>query len=116
MAAPAIRTAVPKRRYQLGDHQLVVLGEIDSGDGIDYRYIVAAVREGQARPHIFVACERNTTQPGAGRWQLRLIAENLSQVMATGDEYGDLDALMQAAAPLLQQALALGDEPLLPLG
>ena len=47
MEAPKIQTAIPQRRYQLGEYSGVVLGEIESSDGVKYRYILALVREGE---------------------------------------------------------------------
>ena len=29
---PIIRSAIPKRRYQIGDHAVSLLGEVESGD------------------------------------------------------------------------------------
>ena len=47
---PKIDTAIPQRRYQLGAYTVVVLGEIESSDGKDYRYVAAVVREGDPEP------------------------------------------------------------------
>ncbi len=53
MDAPKIQTAIPQRRYQFGEYTGVVLGDIESGDDVKYRYILALVREGEGRRRRF---------------------------------------------------------------
>ena len=55
---PKIQRAIPQRRYQYGEYAVTVLGDIESGDGRDYRFIAAFVREGESQPRLFVASER----------------------------------------------------------
>ena len=43
MAEINIQTAIPKRRYRIGEFTAVVLGEVESEDRADYRYIMAVV-------------------------------------------------------------------------
>ena len=50
MSKPGIVTAIPKRRYTLGEFSLVVLGEIESNDNRDYGYIMAVVRGTDPEP------------------------------------------------------------------
>ena len=49
---PVIRTAIPKRRYQIGPYSASLLGEIESGDARAYRYILAFVASGKREPEV----------------------------------------------------------------
>lgn len=108
---PIIRTAIPKRRYQIGDHSATLLGEIESGDARAFRYLLAFVPLGQREPTLFVCAEitppREVEQ---GRYRLRLISEALSEVMDSGDRWGDLDTFAEQAIKLGVQALGLQRE------
>ena len=46
-AFPKIKTAIPQRRYQYGDYLVTVLGEIESGDDRDYRFVAAFRQRGR---------------------------------------------------------------------
>ena len=73
---PQIQTAIPRHRYQVGNYSVTLLGDIASGDGIDYRYILAFVPTGQNRPSLYICCERNRPPdpPGRPGHQCNLIA------------------------------------------
>ena len=75
---PVIRTAIPKRRYRVGDHNVTVLGEVESGDGISYRWIMAFVQDGQPRPGLFVCAEKNRPGEGAA-YRLRVVNAAMSE-------------------------------------
>ena len=85
MDAPRIRTAIPKRRYQLGSFTCVVLGEIESNDNIDYRYILAMVEQGSQQPSFYVTAERNTGGKG-GTFRLRIVAPWGEELIGSSDE------------------------------
>ena len=79
---PKIQTAIPQRRFQYGDFAVTVLGEIDSGDGRDYLFVAAFVKEGEAQPRLFVVSEH--LPPGErskGSHALRVINSAMDQVM-----------------------------------
>jgi len=108
---PVIRTAIPKRRYQLGAFSVSLLGEVESGDGIDYRYIMGFVAEGESRPSLYVCAERNPPgERGEGGYRLRVVNEVLSEVLGSSDAWGDLDTFAEQALQLAGQALSLTDE------
>mgnify|MGYP003573249550 CR=1 FL=1 len=113
---PVIKTAIPKRRYQIGDYSASLLGEIESGDARAYRYILAFVAMGQREPSLFVCSE---TSPPAevdqGRYRLRLINDAMSEVMDNSDRWGDLDAFSEQAVQLGVQALGLQREQVMRL-
>jgi hypothetical protein len=108
---PVIHTAIPQRRYRVGEYGATLLGEVDSGDGIDYRFILAFVEEGSARPSFFVCSERNP--PGrrdAGSYRLRMVNAAMSEVLGSDDAWGDIDAFAEEALRIGVKALSLGDE------
>ncbi len=111
MEAPKIQTAIPKRRYRLGSYTAVVLDEIESGDGVNYRYILALVREGEAQPGFFVTAEknpRNRAQEGSHR--MRVITENFTEEIGSSDRWGDVDNFAADGLALAAKTLGLGDE------
>jgi len=109
-AFPVIRTAIPRRRYRVGDQNVTVLGEIESGDGIGYRWIMAFVQDGQPRPGFFVCAEKN--RPGSdAAFRLRVVNAAMSDVVEQSDALGDLDAFAEAGLRLGTSALGLANEP-----
>jgi hypothetical protein len=107
---PAIRTAIPKRRYRVGDQNVTVLGEIESGDGVSYRWIMAFVQDGQARPGFYVCAEK--TRPGSdAAYRLRVVNAVMSEVVDQADGLADLDTFAEEGLRLGRSALGLGNEP-----
>jgi hypothetical protein len=108
---PNIATAIPKRRYQVGDHSATVLGEVESSDLRQYRYILAMVPMGQRTPTLYVTCEATPARESAqGQYRLHLINEAMSEAMDTADRWGDLDTFANQALKLAAQALGLQRE------
>jgi hypothetical protein len=108
---PNIGTAIPKRRYQVGDYSAAVLGEVESSDPRQYRYILAMVPMGQRNPTLYITCEVTPPRDSAqGGYRLRLITEAMSEVMDTADRWGDLDSFAEQALKLASQALGLQRE------
>jgi hypothetical protein len=108
-AFPVIRTAIPKRRYRVGDQNVTLLGEIDSGDGISYRWIMAFVQDGQARPGFYVCVEKN--RPGSdAAYRLRVVNAVMSEIVEQSDALGDLDAFADEGLRLGKSALGLTNE------
>ncbi|AFL74303.1 hypothetical protein [Thiocystis violascens] len=109
---PAIKTAIPKRRYQVGDHGASLLGEIESGDARGYRYILALVPPGQREPVLYVCAEQTPPAERAdGAYRLRVVSELMSEVVDTDDRWGDLDAFADQALKLGAQMLGLQQAP-----
>jgi len=108
MKAPGIRTAIPQRRYKLGDFSIVVLGDIESDDGVDYRYVFATVQDGAQEPQFYVLSIRS---PGAtGDFALRVLSPELDRELDVSGRWRDLDVFCDQAMALAQQVLSLGDE------
>ena len=113
---PVIRTAIPKRRYQIGDHSATLLGEIESGDAQAFRYLLAFVPLGQREPTLYVGAEITPPREVAqGRYRLRLITEALAEVMDSDDRWGDMDTFAEQAIKLGVQALGLQREAVIRL-
>jgi hypothetical protein len=111
MALPVIKTAIPKRRYQFGEFSLVVLGEIESGDGISYQFLVSIIPEGKNAPELFISAEKcPPNQREAGIYQMRVLAEQASKTIKQSDRWQDLDEFMQDALALASELLNLSDE------
>jgi hypothetical protein len=111
MQAPKIQTAIPQRRYQLGPYQAVVLGDIESGDGVRYRYILALVREGEAKPSLYVTAEKNPrARVHEGSHRMRIILDTLTDELGSSDQWAELDAFANEALRLAAQVLGLGEQ------
>ncbi|MGM0594117.1 MAG: hypothetical protein ACQETD_06240 [Pseudomonadota bacterium] len=106
MNAPQITTAIPKRRYQLGDFSVTVLGEVESGDGQDYRYIFAMMPEGNSDPDFYVVAIRQSQD----EYLLKLITPNMEKELDVSGAWSDLDIFCDQAISLAQQVLGLKDE------
>lgn len=108
---PQIRTAIPKHRYQIGDYAASVLGEVESGDGRLYRFILAFVPFGQKEPELYVCAEQvSPSERGDGAYRLRLVSEAITEVLDTDDRWGDLETFADQALKLGTQALGLQRE------
>ena len=108
MQAPTITTAIPKRRYQFGPYQAVLLGDIESPDAVPYRYIMALVRTGDARPSVFIACEKNPrAQAQHGSYRMRIMSEQLSEDLGSSDDYADADAFAGTALTVAARVLGV---------
>ena len=112
MDAPKIQTAIPQRRYQLGEYQAVLLGEVESGDGRRYQYILALVRGGESAPRCFVTAERAPRERRAeGSHVLRLVTEAFVEELGASDAWRDLDAFADEALTLAARTLGIEAEP-----
>lgn len=114
--APIIRTAIPLQRHQLGNYQVTLLGDIESGDGLQYRYILAFVEAGMNRPTLYLCCERH--RPGSsdeGAYRMRLVNAAMSEIMGTSDDWKEAEAFLAEAINIGRQVLGLTAEPLSPL-
>lgn len=109
---PVVKTAIPKRRYQVGSHSASLLGEVESGDAHQYRYILAFVPAGQREPVFYVCAEPSAPAERAdGAYRLRIVGELMSEVVDTDDRWGDLESFAEQALKLGQQALGLQQTP-----
>lgn len=113
---PQIKTALPKRRYQIGDHAATLLGEIDSADERSYRFILALVPMGEQEPVLYVTSELAPAERrGQGAYDLRVISAHLSDVLDTADRWESLDQFADQAIDLAQQVLGLRNQQVIKL-
>jgi len=113
---PSIKTAIPRHRYQIGDYSATVLGEIDSGDTRQYRYILALVPMGDTQPSLYVCCEQAPAERSAdGRYDIHVINESMSELVDSADHWGDLETFSEMALDLARQVLGLKNEQIVRL-
>lgn len=111
MDAPKIQTALPKQRYQLGDYTAVVLGEIESADAVRYHYILALVRDGEAKPSFYVTAEKNPrARAHMGAHRMRVISQAFTDEIGSSDDWRDVEAFAAAALAIAAKILGLADE------
>ncbi len=106
--APSFRTAIPKRRYRIGEFQCVVLGDVESTDEHDYVYVFAMVRDGGAEPSLYVALE--DVRASLGGYRLRVVAADQSKSFDAGPAVTDLDGFTEAALDAAVRLFRLEDE------
>ena len=111
MDAPKIATAIPKRRYQIGEYGAVILGEVESRDTRSYTFILALTRDGDSQPCLFVTSEQNP--PGErdnGSNRLRVVADNGEKVLGSSDGLTELDNFTTVGLGIVRQLFKLDDE------
>lgn len=107
MPVPQIQTAIPKRRYQIGPYQAVLLGDIESPDPARYRWILALLRVGENKPHVFVTAEKNPRARAAdGSHRMRVLSNEMDEDIGSSDAFADQEEF--AAAALAVAAARLG--------
>jgi hypothetical protein len=111
MDKPGIVTAIPKRRYKLGEFNVVILGEIESNDGVDYHLITAVVRDSDPEPGLYLTAER---PPSAGAekgvYTMRIVMRGGAEMIGTSDTWRDVDAFASETLKLVTRVLNLADE------
>ncbi len=108
MAKPDIQTAIPKRRYQIGEFAAAILGEVESSDDAEYRYIMALVEDGTSEPCLYVTAESNPPQQrDEGRYRVRVILGDQSKEMGDADEWGDIEAFSLYALGIAAKLVSL---------
>ncbi len=110
MNKPGILTAIPKRRYKYGEFTVVVLGDIESSDGIDYRYIMAVVKGADTEPGLYVTAERAGRMGRQSDYTMRILMRDGAEAIATSPAWGELDAFVQEGLEIVGKVLDLSDE------
>jgi len=117
MAFPNIQTAIPLKRYQYGEYGVTVLGDIESKDVAEYKYLMAFVKEGESAPVVFVSSELSPTDKRSeGRYQLRVINSTMDEVMSVDDVWAQLEGFCEQGLNIGSQLLGLDDDEAYPLG
>lgn len=109
MSKPGIRTAIPKRRYRLGEFTLTVLGEIDSSDGVDYRYIMAVIQGQDPEPGLYITAEQPAGSAG-DVLDMRIIMRDGSEVIGQDARWSRLDDFTAEGIDIVSRILSLSDE------
>lgn len=108
---PNIKTAIPKRRYRFGEFDVVILGEVETGDANRYQYIAAVLRQQDPEPGMYLTAERNPPSRAAeGRYGMRLIMPEGSQLVRSSDDWRDLERFAEDVLDVMRSVLKLGDE------
>ncbi len=111
MTVPHIKTAVPKRRYEIDNFSVVVLGEIQSNDPQNYKYIMAFVDVSETDPMMYITSEENPpNQRQNGRYNVRVIYANEVRDMGSDEFPGDLDQFTEYGLQLAGRLLQLTEE------
>jgi len=109
MPKPGIQTAIPKRRYRLGAFTLTVLGEIDSNDGIDYRYILAVIHGEDPEPGMYITAEQSGD--GNGRLlDMRVVLPDGEEIIGRDAAWWQLDPFAERGIEVVRRVLNLSDE------
>ena len=120
MHKPKISSAIPKQRYRLGAYTIVVLGEIESADQVEYEHMLAAVQDGHSEPEVYITCERFTDGQEGVQHAVRVFATQLGaresgRIIDRSSKWSSQDAFVAFALSGFQQMLQLHDEQPVPL-
>jgi hypothetical protein len=109
--APHIKTALPKRRYEIDTFSVVVLGDIESDDPVNYKYIMAFVEMGEREPLLYVTSEENPPdQRQYGRYRVRVMMSGEERDMGSDEFPGDLEQFTEYGLRLASRMLHLVEE------
>jgi hypothetical protein len=115
MNKPGILTAIPRRRYRYGEFTVVVLGDIESSDGIDYRYIMAVVKGVDPEPGLYLTAEKGSGGGQRTDYTMRMLMRDGAEVIATSPAWSELDAFVHDGLEIVGEVLKLSDEVPYPL-
>jgi hypothetical protein len=106
LSKPSISTAIPLRRYKFGEFTLTVLGDIESPDERQYRYILAVIQGENPEPGLYVTAERGTGEELA----MRVMMSDGDEVIGHSSQWGDLDKFADESINIVSRVLGLSDE------
>jgi len=111
MSAPGIKTAIPRHRFRVGAHEAVLLGDVESTDHAQYRYILAVVLEGQKEPTWFATAEPRS-RAYRGPHALCLYTEDGGrEEIDVSREWADAEAFAHRALALACERLGVDGPP-----
>lgn len=111
MIPPKIGTAIPKRRYRIGDFSAVILSDVESADGRSYHHILALVADGEQAPTLYVTAEEvPDAENPAGVTVVRVITESGERALGPDARWRDLDLFAEDAIAMVQQVMGLTKE------
>ena len=106
MSKPAISTAIPLSRYRFGEFTLTVLGDIDSPDERQYRYIMAVVQGEDPEPGLYISAESGQGDEVA----MRVMMRDGEEVIGHSEDWRDQAAFTDEAISIVSRMLNLSDE------
>ena len=106
MSKPAISTAIPLHRYRFGEFTLTVLGDIDSPDERQYRYIMAVVQGEDPEPGLYISAESGHGDEMA----MRIMMSDGDEVIGHSADWQDVAAFTDEAISIVSRMLNLSDE------
>lgn len=105
---PAIKSAIPKKRYRFGEYQVTALHQVESEDSVTYLYIVAVMLENDPEPGLFITAEKDTSNDK--QTLIRLKMRDGEQLIDTNEKYKNFDEFMSYALQVISKILNLEDE------
>ena len=106
MSKPSITTAIPLCRYKFGEFTLTVLGDIETRDEVDYRYILAVVQGDDPEPGLYLTAEQGDGEELA----MRIMMRDGDEVIGHSGAWHELDVFVDEAIKIVAQVLKLSDE------
>ncbi len=108
MSAPQFRTAVPKRRYKLGDYDVTILADIESTDDHAYVYILAMMAMGDSQPVLFLTVEiAPKASRDDGRYLLAARTADEVRTLGQSDNWQDVDVFARDVLPVAGKLLGV---------
>ena len=104
--APDIVTAIPKRRYRIGEFNAVVLGDVECRDPGDYVFVLALVRDGEPEPALYIALIRTAPEV----FEMRVTVMDDSRSYPAGASAAGIDEFSEAALDAVVRLFKLQDE------
>ena len=108
MQIPKFATAIPQRRYKIGEFHAVILADIESRDGVDYELAFALVREGENEPLMYIMLERARGEELP--WRMTVCLEDQSKSYPAGEEMRDINNFAAASIDAVVKLFKLEDE------
>ena len=111
MNRPAIKTAIPKHRYQIGAFTVIVLDEIETSDPTPYQFVAAVMRDGDPEPGIYLTVERPADAvEGKTALPLKLIMRDGTQLVKSSERWWDVETFTQDMLDYVRTILDMPDE------
>lgn len=112
MATPHIQSALPRRRYQFGEFSITLLTDIQSDEPVDYKYILAAMREGGTQPEVYITCEaiRREDEKEKQTYRIRVLTDQQEHIISTDTQWQNESAFCEFALDGIKQMFELSDE------
>ncbi len=90
---------------------MVILGDIETSDPVNYQFILATVVEGQSEPGLYITAERNLPDQGQqADYDMRLVMRDGAQLIGTSARWEDLEMFATEALDIVVKVLNLEDE------